>query len=121
MTTRWGLTAGLLLALASPARAEVYKMNDGFRNGSVTITRQSDGNVAVRIEFAQRGCFGDIGATGRQQGSTIVAQASTGIPNAPPCTVRLNVKGNTVDVTEQNCMFFHGASCEAGGTYKLAR
>lgn len=120
MKMRWGLTTCLLLVFAATASAEVYKM-EGLRNGSVTLTRKTDGNVAVHIEFAQRGCFGNIAATGKQQGSTIVAHAAPGVPNTPTCTVQLNIKGNTVDVTEQNCGFFHGASCEATGTYKLAR
>jgi hypothetical protein len=116
--------AALALVLVAPsafAQSTVYKSNEGGQTGELTLVRRSDGTLSVELEFRRRGCLGSIVASGRQQGSTIVAQAADRFPGQPRCTLRIDVRNKALVVTEEDCIMFHGASCEATGTYRATR
>ncbi|CAN5386388.1 hypothetical protein BH10PSE6_BH10PSE6_33280 [soil metagenome] len=118
MLLRIGALATFALTFIPSAFAQTstYLMNEGGQTGKLTIVRQSDGSMAVEAGFGVPGrCLGNIKGRGSQKGSTIIVRAE------PPCTLTIDVKGNTAVVREDNCGMWHGPSCMADGTYKLAK
>lgn len=98
-----------------------YRMTRGDLSGQLIMNTQPDGAVSVSVEFARPGCLGQIDGTGTRQGNRITVQTKPLYANAPKCTLQIDVQGNTLRVEEQNCMMFHGPSCEASGVYVPSR
>lgn len=61
------------------------------------------------------GCSGSIEGSGSLSGGTLTL---TKKENDQTCTITVKFTGNTAEVDENNCSFYHGAACSFYGTLK---
>jgi hypothetical protein len=112
--------AALLLAGMPAAESQsltgTFRDSRGGRTNVMTITQGPGGTYRVNIEIAARRCMGSIDARGRLTGRTLIATATNG---GETCTLTIEPAGSGLSVRENQCLYFHGASCEFDGIYQL--
>ena len=110
----------LLVAASVPAFSfeGSYADRRAGRDSDIAIRRLPDGRYSVKASLAWQRCMGQFEGAGTVQGDTLVASKSDG---GETCTLTIRNRSGKLAVTERNCLFFHGASCEFEGLYGPAR
>ena len=87
----------------------------GSGGSTMSISEIADGRYRVKMEIGAPRCGGAVDATGRMRGDSLVASPSG---SGAACTLTIRRRGAALSVSENNCMSFHGASCEFEGIYQ---
>jgi len=90
---------------------------DGLGEGLLKIT-EAGSDYLVSIEISASGCLGAIDGTGHMIDNTLKLIKVDGDST---CEVTIDVLGDTADVSQKNCSYYHGAACSFSGTYKRTR
>lgn len=111
------LLGACCMLAAAPASAFEgrYTAGDTLYSQALTITKSGD-RLRGKASVATRGCVGEFDGTGRPNGSELVLRA---VLEGRECRLTLRRKpGSTLEVSEEQCLTFHGAACEFSGSYK---
>lgn len=106
-------------ALAGPAAAQSlagnYQDNRGGRSSTLSIAEAAGGRYRVQIEIGAPRCMGTVDAAGQMRGDSLIASQRE---SGQTCTLTIRRQGSALSVSENNCLLFHGASCEFSGIYQ---
>lgn len=72
----------------------------------------------VQLIVFTAGCIGEIKGSGTLSGNTLTLMNND---DDQVCTITVKFAGNTAEVNEQNCSFYHGAACEFDGILKKVK
>jgi hypothetical protein len=112
------LTLGVLDPSPSLAFEGRYRAgSQGYRQ-DLTIKRRDADSYNVELGVGTEGCSGYLDGIGRVEGATLVVRSPPPADPDDKCVVAISRKGVKLDVTEDNCNYWHGASCEFSGIYK---
>ena len=121
MGTLPGRATALMLAFGACAAAPAsafegrYTAGDRAYSQALTVTKSGDG-FRGKASVATRGCVGEFDGTGRPNGSELVLRA---VLDGRECRLTLRrAAGSTFEVSEDQCLTFHGTACEFAGSYK---
>ena len=93
-----------------------------YRSGSqayrqvLKIKKQGD-SYTVELVVGTRGCSGSFDGIGPVEGAKLVVKTTSKEDANDKCVVSISRKGLKLDVDEDDCGYWHGASCEFPGTY----
>ncbi|MGJ0392804.1 MAG: hypothetical protein ACR650_08625 [Methylocystis sp.] len=108
------LAAALFPADASAFEGR-YVAGSKSYSQEIEIKKSGDGGYSVEASVATRGCTGEFDGAGAVAGDLLRA---TAVLEKESCTLILRRKKKGVSVEEENCLPFHGASCEFSGDYR---
>jgi hypothetical protein len=81
-------------------------------NGQMEIKPTATGfDVALDVSNAE--CTGSIEGTGSLSGNTLIISKKE---DDQVCTITIKFAGNTANIDENNCSFYHGMACGFSGT-----
>jgi len=72
----------------------------------------------VSLNVATAGCTGEIQGSGTLSGNTLTLMKND---DGQVCTITVKFAGNTAEVSENNCLTYHGASCGFSGILKKVK
>jgi hypothetical protein len=77
-------------------------------------------NIAWSRDFGTEGCSGYFDGIGRVEGATLAARPPPPPPADPDdsCVISASRYGAALEVREDKCLSWHGASCDFDGKYK---
>jgi hypothetical protein len=105
----------MLAAGQAPAFEGRYTAGDKLYSQALTITK-SGGRLRGTASVATRGCVGEFDGAGIPQGEELVLRASL---DGRECRLTLRrTAPSAIEVSEDQCLTFHGAACEFSGSYK---
>jgi hypothetical protein len=86
----------------------------------LTIKKSADGGFDVSAFVGKKGCAGSVDASGSAEGDTLKAEAENEV-HGGTCVLTLRRTKTGLRVQEDNCIEFHGASCDFEGVYRKRR
>lgn len=93
---------------------------DGYEQGA--RVKVSGGGYTGNFSTAtNRGCGGEVTMKGRATGPSTVVFSKADDGQVCRITARYGAGFRTVDIEEDGCTMWHGASCEFQGTLKRSR
>lgn len=102
---------------AAPAFDGEYEFSEGGYSQSIEIKKKPNG-YSVLMAVGMEGCSGAFEGSGTVEGDTLVAKLDGEDAKDDPCRLRITRKGNRLKVEEQECLAWHGASCDFNGTLR---
>lgn len=88
------------------------KMHDADGSVSMDITTSNNG-YNISMSAGAEGCGGDLEGQGILTGNILMLKQKDG---EDPCSIKIEFNGNTAEVTEEDCMSYHGAACSFSST-----
>ncbi len=111
------LSFGVFCSSPSLAFEGDYRAGSHAYRQVLKIKKRSTDSYSVELVVGTRGCSGSFDGTGRVEGAMLVVKTSSTDNPDDKCVVSISRKGSKLDVTEDDCGYWHGASCEFPGTY----
>ena len=114
MLVRALLTALSLVAFAAAASAFEGSYASGGRDfsRSAKISSNGPGTYRVDLTVTARNCTGELEAYGEVVRGSLVATPPT---QDDPCKVTILRRGTGIVIREQQCLNWHGVSCDFSG------
>ena len=113
------ITASALVGFAPAAAAfegKYASSKSGYRQ-SAEIARTAAG-YSVSIAVGTKGCSGLFEGAGTVQGSKLVARVNDPDAKDDKCRIEISRSPKGIVVQEDQCMTWHGASCDFEGTLR---
>lgn len=110
------LMTGVFLAIATSALAFEGAYTGVYDGQSLKISKNSANRYSLSFEVSVPGCLGDVKLKGKAKGKSLIAVIKE---DDNICTFTVTRTSSGVRVKEDNCFYYHGASCEFQGEYNL--
>lgn len=106
-----------LAAAAVPNTAHFRRAEPGYTL-DVRWNLRTDGRTSAHVETTAGHCSGEFEGSGTWNGRTlrVTAPPDPQFPDACAVTLRVSETGNSVSVSETDCLAWHGVSCSLDGT-----
>jgi hypothetical protein len=111
------LTLGVVYSSPGLAFEGRYRADARGYDQELIIRRRGAESYNVTLVVRTEGCSGFFEGAGRVEGATLVARPPPIDPN-DKCVVSVSRHGAELEVTDDNCASWHGASCEFSGKYR---
>jgi hypothetical protein len=108
------LACTVALAAAAPAAAFEGSYNGGYAGQTLVAKKTGPKTYALSFSVAIEGCAGGVDLNGKAKGKTLVATIKE---DDNLCTITLKKTSRGLSVTEDGCLYYHGASCDFEGQY----
>ncbi len=116
----------LALALAAvPAASFAFEGN--WRGGrgnyqqDADITKTADGTWEASLTVGTPGCSGGFDGVGKVEGDALLLRPKEPFGADDKCVMTVKRKGAGLEIEEDGCLAWHGASCEFSGKYRMAK
>lgn len=106
------LTAALVIA--GPAAAFEGSYQGGYDGQTLKIKKTGAKTYALSFNVAVENCAGGVDLNGTAKGKTLVAVAKE---DDNVCTITVKKTAHGLSVSEDGCLYYHGASCDFEGKY----
>ena len=117
------LTALLSLAFVALQAGPSLAFEGEYRAGTqryqqtMTIKKAGADGYSVELVVGARGCTGYFDGVGRVETGRLIAKSPPPAEPLDKCVVSISRKGSKLDVTTEDCNYWHGGSCEFRGLY----
>lgn len=88
------------------------KMHDADGSVSMDITTSNNG-YNISMGAGAEGCGGGIDGYGILTGNILMLKQKDG---EDPCSIKIEFNDNVAEITEEDCMTYHGAACDFSST-----
>jgi len=108
-------------ALSQAKQVSASDISGTWRGSNVDMTIKplpKGFDIGLVVSSLSRCTGGDISGSGTLSNNIM---RLTKIDNDQTCTVTINFVGDTANISEDNCLSFHGAACGFAGTLQKAR
>jgi len=85
------------------------------------ITKSADGKYEASLTVGTPGCSGGFDGQGKIEGEALLLSPKEPFGADDKCRITVRRKGAGLDIEEDACLAWHGASCEFSGHYRLAK
>jgi hypothetical protein len=112
------LALGVVSSSPSLAFEGRYRGGGGGYDQELIIKKRGVDSYAVELVVGTPGCTGAFDGIGRVEGARLAVRTPPPADPNDKCVISVSRRGAVLEVTEDRCTDFHGASCEFSGKYK---